>query len=248
VATTTLDLARYTPEAVPAALAEWHRAHEPGATLRVDGEWHCRVDFDTVALGAGTTITERVTGLGRGHWVLRREPTLADLVAPKLGALLVGLNPSGVAAETGVPYGGATNRFWGAAVDAGLVPAPRDPWRAFSEAHVGFSDLVKRATPRADGLTKAEYAAGAERLRTIVAWLEPRVVCFAGLTGYRTAVDATAVEGEQPARFGGARAYVMPNPSGANAHVTRDGLVEHLRAVAALAVPEPAPNLVEPRP
>jgi TDG/mug DNA glycosylase family protein len=102
---------------------------------------------------------------------------------------------------------------------------------------VGFTDLVKRASPRADSLTRAEYEEGAARLRVVIEWLAPAVVCFAGLTGFRTAIDPDAVEGEQPARFGGAVTYVMPNPSGANAHVTRDGLVAHLRAVRELGAP-----------
>ena len=237
MATDSLDLARYAPEAVPAALAEWQRAHPPGTELTVHGEWHCRVEFDVVVTGAGLAVAERVTGLGRGHWLLRREPTLADLVAPMLGVLIVGLNPSEVAAETGVPFGGATNRFWPAAVAAGLVAVDRDPWAAFTHDNVGFTDLVKRASARADGLTKPEYAAGAERLRTIVGWLEPRVICFAGLTGYRTAVDPDAAEGLQPGSFAGAAAYVMPNPSGANAHASKADLVEHFRTVRELAKP-----------
>ena len=154
-----------------------------------------------------------------------------------LRVLVVGLNPSVVAAETGVPFVGASNRFWGAALAAGLVPADRDPWRAFVEAHVGFTDLVKRATPRADSLTVAEYTDGATRLRTVVEWLGPGVVCFAGLTGYRRAVDPDAAEGEQSTRFGGAVTYVMPNPSGANAHASRDALTAHLTAVRTLAAP-----------
>ena len=60
-------------------------------------------------------------------------------------------------------------------------------------------------------------------------------MCFAGLTGYRSAVDPDAAEGEQPTRFGGATTYVMPNPSGANAHASRDDLVAHLTAVRDLA-------------
>jgi TDG/mug DNA glycosylase family protein len=115
------------------------------------------------------------------------------------------------------------------------VPADRDPWQAFVDAHIGFTDLVKRATPRADGLTAEEFEAGAARVRAIVEWLEPRVVCFAGVTGYRRAVDADAQVGEQPDRFGGAMTYVMPNPSGANAHTSRADLVTHLTAVRALA-------------
>jgi TDG/mug DNA glycosylase family protein len=233
-----LDLARLTPEATPAALAEWQRAHDPGAELVVHGRWYGPVGFDLVATGAGTSVVDVTEGLGLGQWALRRDPTLADLVAPMLDVLVVGLNPSVVAAERGVPFVGGSNRFWPAALDAGLVPADRDPWRAFTEAHVGFTDLVKRATPRADGLTAAEYSSGAARVRAVVEWLAPRVVCFAGLTGYRRAIDADAAEGEQPARFGGAATYVMPNPSGANAHASRDALVAHLGAVRALATGE----------
>ena len=230
-----LDLARLTPEATPAALAEWQRAHEPGAELDVHGRWFGPVPFAAVALGAGTSVVNETEGLGLAKWRLRREPTLADLVAPLLRVLVVGLNPSVVAAEQGVPFAGASNRFWPAALDAGLVRADRDPWRAFVDAHVGFSDLVKRASPRADGLTSAEYADGAARLRAVVEWLHPAVVCFAGLTGYRKAVDADAAEGAQTERFGGAATYVMPNPSGANAHASRADLVAHLTAVRDLA-------------
>jgi len=115
------------------------------------------------------------------------------------------------------------------------VTVDRDAWRAFVDARVGFTDLVKRASPRADGLTTAEYAEGSARVRALVEWLGPAVVCFAGLTGYRSAVDRDAVEGEQAERFGGAPTYVMPNPSGANAHASRSDLVRHLTAVRALA-------------
>jgi TDG/mug DNA glycosylase family protein len=148
---------------------------------------------------------------------------------------MVGLNPSVVAAERGVPFVGPSNRFWPAALDAGLVRADRDPWRAFVDARVGFTDLVKRASARADGLTRAEYGEGAARLGAVVGWLQPAVVCFAGVTGYRKAVDPDAAEGEQTARFGGATTYVMPNPSGANAHASRADLVTHLTTVRELA-------------
>ena len=64
-------------------------------------------------------------------------------------------------------------------------------------------------------------------------------MCFAGLTGYRRAIDPDARIGEQPGGFAGAMAYMMPNPSGANAHVTPDELVHHLRTVLELAGPDP---------
>lgn len=230
-----LDLARLTPEATPAALAQWQRDHAVGDERRVHGRWLGPVPFATVAEGAGTEVVDATEGLGLAQWTIRRAPTLADLVAPRLAVLVVGLNPSVAAAEAGVPFVGASNRFWPAAIDAGLVTADRDPWRAFVDAHVGFTDLVKRASPRADGLTAAEYGAGSARVRALVEWLAPAVVCFAGVTGYRSAVDPDADVGEQPARFGGAPTYVMPNPSGANAHASRADLVTHLTAVRALA-------------
>jgi TDG/mug DNA glycosylase family protein len=232
-----LDLARLTPEATPAALAQWQRAHAVGDERRVHGRWLGPVPFPAVVEGAGAELVDAVEGLGRAQWTIRRAATLADLVAPRLAVLVVGLNPSVAAAEAGVPFVGATNRFWPAAIDAGLVTVDRDPWHAFVDAHVGFTDLVKRATPRADGLTSAEYRAGTDRVRALVEWLAPAVVCFAGLTGYRTAVDPGADVGGQQERFGGATTYVMPNPSGANAHASRADLVAHLTAVRTLATP-----------
>ena len=232
-----LELARLTPEATPAALAAWQRAHAVGDELAVHGRWYGPVAFETVAEGAGTATTASTEGLGRAEWRLQRSATLADLVAPRLRVLIIGLNPSVVAAETGVPFGGRTNRFWPAAMDAGLLSKDRDPWAAFTGSHIGFTDLVKRASARADGLTRAEYAAGAGCVRALVQWLAPTVVCFAGLAGYRAAVDRTAAIGVQSTAFGGAITYVMPNPSGANAHASRADLVAHFTRVHQLALP-----------
>ena len=67
--------------------------------------------------------------------------------------LVCGLNPSLVAADAGFGYAGATNRFWAAAVAAGLVAHPRQPLAGLAEDGMGMTDLVKRATPNADGLT-----------------------------------------------------------------------------------------------
>jgi len=95
---------------------------------------------------------------------------------------------------------------------------------------------VKRATPRADDLTRDEFRSGAARVERLVAWLEPGAVCFVGLGGYRAAVDRHAQTGWQPAPFGGRPAYVMPNTSGLNARVPPAELEAHLRA----AISEPA--------
>jgi TDG/mug DNA glycosylase family protein len=100
-----------------------------------------------------------------------------------------------------------------------------------------MTDLVKRATPRADQLTPDEFRAGAARIERLVAWLEPRAVCFVGLSGYRVAVDRKAESGWQPEPFGGRPAYVMPNTSGINAHATPTDLAAHLHAAASYGPP-----------
>lgn len=174
----------------------------------------------------------------RREWIsvrARRARTLPDFVGPNLRLMLCGLNPSEYAADVGVGFARPGNRFWPAALAAGIVTRDRDPRHALLEHGVGMTDLVKRATPRANALAKAEYRDGAARLERLVRWLRPQVVVFVGLSGYRAAINASATAGEQAGGFGGVSAYVMPNPSGINAHVTTDDLAADLRAAAALA-------------
>ncbi|MGH8975081.1 MAG: mismatch-specific DNA-glycosylase, partial [Acidimicrobiia bacterium] len=155
--------------------------------------------------------------------------TLPDFVGPDMRLLVCGLNPSLVAADAGYGYAGATNRFWPAALAAGAVTRARDPFHALRVDGVGMTDLVKRATPRADLLAATEYAAGLERLRHLVEWLRPAGVVFVGLAGWRAAVDRRARPGPQPGGFAGVPAYVMPSTSGLNARTALGDLVEHLR-------------------
>ena len=90
--------------------------------------------------------------------------------------------------------------------------------------------MYKRQT-----LTVEEYRAGADRVRRLVEWLQPQLVLFVGLAGWRAAVDRTAVAGLQRSGFGGAPAYVMPSTSGLNAHSTPTSLAAHMTdALAAL--------------
>lgn len=174
-----------------------------------------------------------------------RSRSLADTVRPGLRLLCVGLNPSLAAADSGVAYVTVTNRFWPAAVAAGLVPHGRDSDAALA-AGIGITDLVKRATPRAHHLDLDEYRAGVERVERLVRWLRPGAVAFVGLTGYRAAVDRKAVVGPQPDCFGGRPAYVLPSTSGANARTGLAALSGHLRAAAALAPAAPAARRVRP--
>ncbi len=148
--------------------------------------------------------------------------------------LVCGLNPSLYAADAGVGFARPGNRFWPAAVAAGLVTRERDPLHALTQHGIGMTDLVKRATPRADTLRAAEYRSGAARVEELVRWLRPGTICFVGLAGWRVAVDRSARAGVQPEHFGGVPAYVMPSTSGVNAHSRLDDLVAHLQAAAAL--------------
>lgn len=242
---------------LPAALADLHRALRVAAPVHLtmlggDGEgtlpdddfagrffarWHPD-DLADVLVGAGFSVGELVGGSGEEAWVhalARRERTLPDTVGPGMRLLICGLNPSVYSADLGVGFARPGNRFWPAAIAAGLVTRDRDPRDALATHAVGMTDLVKRATPRADQLTPAEYRAGAARVERLVEWLRPGAVCFVGLAGWRAAIDRHAVAGRQPDDFGDRPAYLMPSTSGLNARVPLTELTEHLRAAAALA-------------
>jgi TDG/mug DNA glycosylase family protein len=150
--------------------------------------------------------------------------------------LVCGLNPSVVSADAGHGFARGSNRFWTAAVSAGLIdpPSVRRPLSALA-AGVGMTDLVKRATPRARELHADEYRAGLARVGRLVRWLRPGLVLFVGLEGWRAAVDRRARPGLQPASFHGVVAYVMPSTSGINAHSRLADLVGHMRAALAAA-------------
>ncbi|MFM7060020.1 MAG: uracil-DNA glycosylase family protein [Actinomycetes bacterium] len=188
--------------------------------------------FDEVTLH--TTEGER-PGAGRLLVTARRARRLADTVGPGMRLLVCGLNPSEYSAEVGVPYGRPGNRFWPAALRAGIVTRDRDPLHALTHHGVGFTDLVARATPSIADLARGEFAAGVSRVERVVARTGVRVVCFVGLAGYREAVDRRAVAGVQPRPFGGATAYAMPSTSGLNASSQVPDLAVHLAAAAAAA-------------
>ena len=239
---------------LPLALAGLHRSLEVGAPVEAtlfsgtgEGPWPGdEFPGRFFARWQPDELRNVLTGAGFGVRSIRpdtdqlrtravRERTLPDIVGPGLDVLVCGLNPSVYAADAGVGFARPGNRFWPAALAAGLVTADRDPWHALMTHRVGFTDIVKRATPSAGALARAEYVAGLRRLRWLVEWLAPRVVCFVGLAGWRAAVDRRAQPGEQPRPFVGARAYVMPSTSGLNASSNLASLTDHLRAVLDLA-------------
>lgn len=165
----------------------------------------------------------------------RRAHTLADTVSAGMRLLLVGLNPSVVSADAGVPYQRRGNRAWPAMLASGLATVDRDPAHLLRVHRIGMTDLVKRATPRADALTDDEYRHGVARVDALCAWLQPAAVCVVGLGGWRAAVDRRATTGVQQRTLGGRPVYLMPSPSGLNAHVRVDDLAAHFAAAARLA-------------
>lgn len=200
---------------------------------RFFARWHPQ-ELLRVVTGAGFDVAG-VEMAGDRVWVsAHRARTLPDTVAAGMRVLVCGLNPSVVAADAGFGFAGASNRFWPAAVAAGLVTRPRQPLGCLVRDGVGMTDLVKRATPGAAALATAEYRAGAERVEALVAWLRPGLVLFVGLAGWRAAVDRHAAAGLQPEPFGGSPAYVMPSTSGLNAHARPADLAAHMRSALAI--------------
>jgi double-stranded uracil-DNA glycosylase len=178
-----------------------------------------------------------------------RGAVVPDLVGPGVRLVFVGINPGLRTAATQIHFGNPGNRFRPALVGAGLLEPPLDGVPGMTEAdlatlvarHVGITNLVPFATARADELTRAQLLAGRERLETFVAEHRPRVVAVLGITAYRIAFGRPAARpGRQPEPLGPADLWVVPNPSGLNAHETVTSLAaayaEPARAAGVLPV------------
>jgi double-stranded uracil-DNA glycosylase len=146
---------------------------------------------------------------------------LAPVVGPDLDLLFVGINPSLRSAEVGHHFARPGNRFYPALHAAGITPRLLRPDEdgQLPRFGVGSANLVDRPTRAADQLTRAELRAGAAALAALVERLQPRLVAMLGLTAYRTAFERPkATWGPQPETIGGRPLWVLPNPSGLNAH------------------------------
>lgn len=164
--------------------------------------------------------------------VARRLETAPSSLAADLRLLLVGVNPSPTSARTGIGFAHPGNRFWPALLRSGLAVVDRDP-DALLARGVGMTDFSKRVTARADELEPAETSDGWARLERVVGWLKPDAVAILGIGPYRLATgNRRAVLGWQTDGIGGRPLYVMPNPSGLNAHTNVDDMAEHFRRAA----------------
>ena len=150
-----------------------------------------------------------------------RDKRVPDLVAPNLIVLFAGINPGLYTAAIGRHFGRPGNRFWPALYGGGFTPRLFSPFEndLLLDLQLGITNVVSRATARADELTDDELRAGGRRLEAKVKRLRPTVVAFVGIGPYRIVSGVKdARVGLQSDLFGGSHAWVLPNPSGLNAH------------------------------
>ena len=146
---------------------------------------------------------------------------LADVIGPGLRVLFCGINPSLYSAAIGHHFGRPGNRFWPALHAGGFTPRLFSPYEDRELIHLGLglTNLVARATAAADELAAEELIRGRRALERKLRRHRPTCVAFLGITAYRTAFGLPdAVLGRQPEQLGEAVAWVLPNPSGLNAH------------------------------
>lgn len=179
-----------------------------------------------------------------------RGQEVEDLVGPGLKLLFVGINPGLWTAAVQTHFAHPTNRFYPALAAAGITDYEVDRVGGMTDADrahliargVGITNLVRRATARASELSREELREGGEQLLQFVADRQPAVVAIAGIGAYRDAFgERGATLGRQPetlesaSHWSGAALWVVPNPSGLNAHETVATLAAAYAAPAAEA-------------
>ena len=161
-----------------------------------------------------------------------RSRTLPDVIAPGLRVLFSGINPGLVSAWTGHHFARPGNRFWPALHRSGftlrqLRPDEQDQLLTFG---LGITNVAPRASARADELTGEEIIEGGARLRDKVLAHRPTWLAVLGVTAYRAAFAVPKARiGPQDERMGATRVWLLPNPSGLNAHYPLPALAEELR-------------------
>lgn len=164
---------------------------------------------------------------------------IRDVLAPGLAVVFCGINPGLWSAATAHHFARPGNRFWPALHRGGFTPRRLDPAEQESMLTygLGITNLVERGTARADELTAAELVAGAELLARKVEQLRPAWLAVLGVTAYRSAFGRRhAVVGPQPDPIGDTSIWILPNPSGLNAHYTLDRLALEFAALCKVAM------------
>ena len=160
--------------------------------------------------------------------------TIRDVIGADLRVLFVGINPGLYSGATGHHFARPGNRFWKTLHGAGFTLRVYSPFedRSLLELGLGITNLVARTTATADELTVEELRSGAKTLERKVRRWKPHVVAFVGITAYRTAFGRPRARiGPQDESLGGARVWVLPNPSGRTAAYQLPQLIEAFAAL-----------------
>ncbi len=167
---------------------------------------------------------------------------LKDVLAPGLDIVFVGINPGLYSGATGHHFARPGNRFWPALHNSGWTDRLLSPFedRELPRYGIGVTNFVNRATAAADELTDAELRDGGGRLVRKIERYRPRCVAVLGVTAYRTAFGVRdAAIGRQSRGIAGAEVWVLPSPSGLNAHYTPADFARLFREVREwLGVPD----------
>lgn len=164
--------------------------------------------------------------------------TIPDLIAPDLDVLFCGINPGLWSAATGLHFARPGNRFWKVLAGAGFTDRVWDPGeqKGLPELGLGITNLVRRASAAASELSADELRAGAAALERKAARWRPRFVAFVGMQAYRTAFRRPRASiGPQPEPLGRAAVWLLPNPSGLQAHYQLPDMVAAFAALRAAA-------------
>lgn len=163
-----------------------------------------------------------------------KNKTIRDVIAPNLHVLFCGINPGLYSGATGHHFARPGNRFWPTLYQAGFTPRLLHPTeeRELLDYGYGITNLVPRATATADELSAEELVAGQRRLKSKVKRYQPQVLAVLGISAYRTAFAQKEVTlGKQPEPLANSIVWVLPNPSGLNAHYQLADLAKHFQVL-----------------
>lgn len=160
------------------------------------------------------------------------EKRIPDVIAPDLRVIFCGINPGLYSAAIGHHFGRPGNRFWPALFAAGFTPRLFTSFedRDLLKLKLGITNVVDRASARADELTREELSAGGRALQKKLERYHPRCIAILGIGAYRHAFDRPKANlGRQPEKIGPSEVWVLPNPSGLNAHFQGEALAKLFR-------------------
>ena len=170
----------------------------------------------------------------RADLLAAKDKTIRDVIAPALRVLFCGINPGLYSGATGHHFARPGNRFWPTLHLAGFTPRLLSPAeeRELLTLGYGITNLVARTTATADELSADELLTGKKRLETKVKRYEPRMLAVLGIGAYRLAFqDPKAIVGVQNKLIADTAIWVLPNPSGLNAHYQLADLVQQFRTL-----------------